>query len=249
MNSPKVCERRSAFGKRSRPIDVARRNGARPVSVLRAIPRGCRIALARVRRSRSRMRQLDHERFARERSSRGYNAPVLLRGARLTGLRSDDMAADIFAKLGDIKGESIDDKHKDEIEVLSYSWGVTNSGTMLAGGGAAAGRATFKDISIVHHVDKASPKLMQACATGTHLAEATITQRKAGKGQQEFLVIKMNDVIITSVSPQSSGPDGLTETVALAFAKIDVEYTPQKADGSLDAALQFKYDLKANREF
>ncbi|HEY7292838.1 MAG TPA: type VI secretion system tube protein Hcp [Vicinamibacterales bacterium] len=159
------------------------------------------------------------------------------------------MASDIFAKLGDIKGESLDDKHKDEIEVLSYSWGVTNSGTMLAAGGAAAGRATFKDISIVHRVDKSSPLLMQACATGVHLKDATITQRKAGKGQQEFLVIKMNDVIITSVSPQSAGPDGLTETVALAFAKIAVQYTPQKADGSLDAALQFKYDLKANKEF
>ena len=111
------------------------------------------------------------------------------------------MASDIFAKLGDIKGESIDEKHKDEIEILSYSWGVTNSGTIAggAGGGAGAGKATFHDLAFAHHIDKATPQLLKACATGVHLKEATITHRKAGKGQQEYLIIKMNDVIVTSV--------------------------------------------------
>ena len=84
------------------------------------------------------------------------------------------MAADIFAKLGDIKGESLDDKHKDEIEVLSWSWGVTNAVT-LAGTGAGQGKAHFGDLSLTHKIDKASPVLMQACATGVHLKEATIT--------------------------------------------------------------------------
>ncbi len=110
------------------------------------------------------------------------------------------MASDIFAKIGDIKGESADDKHKDEIEVLSFSWGVTNAATIGGGGGGGAGRATFHDLSFTHTIDKASPRLLQACATGTHLKEATITHRKAGKGQQEFLIIKMNDIIITGVS-------------------------------------------------
>jgi len=156
------------------------------------------------------------------------------------------VAADIFAKLGDIKGESLDDKHKDEIEVLSWSWGVTNP-VSLAGSGAAIGRAHFHDLSFTHKIDKASPVLMQACATGVHLKEATITHRKAGKGQQEFLVIKMNDVIITALADADSG-DTSTETVSLAFAKINVEYKPQKADGSLDAGIHFKYDLKAQKE-
>jgi len=93
------------------------------------------------------------------------------------------MAADIFAKIGDIKGESLDAKHKDEIEVLSFSWGVTNSAANAAGG-VAAGKAIFQDLSIVHHVDKSSPQLMTACASGVHLKDATITCRKAGKGQQ-----------------------------------------------------------------
>ena len=108
------------------------------------------------------------------------------------------MASDIFAKLGDIKGESLDDKHKDEIEVLSWSWGVANAGARRDGGGGGAGKATFSDLSFTHKIDKASPLLLQGCATGQHLKDATITRRKAGKGQQEFLVIKMNDVIITS---------------------------------------------------
>jgi len=157
------------------------------------------------------------------------------------------VASDIFAKLGDIKGESIDDKHKGEIEVLSWSWGVTSSGELSHGGGAGAGKATFRDLSFVHKIDKASPVLLQRCATGQHLKDATITRRKAGKGQQEFLVIKMSDVIVTSVQQHDEGGKSQVESVTLAFAKVDVEYKPQKADGSLDAGIHFKYDLKANK--
>jgi type VI secretion system secreted protein Hcp len=157
------------------------------------------------------------------------------------------MASDIFAKLGDIKGESLDDKHKDEIEVLSWSWGVTHAATPHVSTGAGQGKASFHDLSFTHKIDKASPVLMQACATGVHLKEATITHRKAGKGQQEFLVIKMNDVIVTAMADADSSDGGSMETVSLAFAKIDVEYRPQKADGSLDAGIHFKYDLKTHK--
>jgi type VI secretion system secreted protein Hcp len=156
------------------------------------------------------------------------------------------VTSDIFAKLGDIKGESLDAKHKDEIEVVSWSWGLTNAVT-LAGSGAGQGKASFHDLSFTHKIDKASPALMRACATGVHLKEATITHRKAGKGQQAYLVIKMNDVMITAMTDADSSDESV-ETVSLAFAKIDVAYRPQKADGSLDAGIHFKYDLKANKE-
>ena len=161
------------------------------------------------------------------------------------------MASDIFAKIGDIKGESLDDKHKDEIEVLSFSWGVTNHAAVPSGGGGGAGKATFQDLSIVHRIDKASPQLLLACATGKHLPDATITHRKAGKGQQEYLIVKMNDVIITGVVHSgSAGQQAATsETVSMAFAKVDVEYKPQKQDGSLDAGVHFKYDIKSNKAF
>jgi type VI secretion system secreted protein Hcp len=157
------------------------------------------------------------------------------------------MASDIFATLGDITGESIDDKHKDEIEVLSWSWGVSNAGEMRGGSGGGEGKASFHDLSFTHKIDKASPALMQACATGVHLKDATITHRKAGKGQQEFLVIKMNDVIITSVT-HSDTDEGRSESVSMAFAKVDLQYKPQKADGSLEAGIHFKYDIKGNKE-
>ena len=158
------------------------------------------------------------------------------------------MASNIFAKLGDIKGESLDSKHKDEIEILSWSWGVSQSGTMAHGGGGGEGKASFHDLSFTHHIDKASPVLLRGCATGEHLKEAMISARKAGKSQQEYLIIKMNDVIITSVMDGASSDGGQTETVSLTFAKVDLEYKPQKADGSLDAGIHFKYDIKGNKE-
>ncbi len=157
------------------------------------------------------------------------------------------MTSDIFAKIGDIKGESVDAKHKDEIEVLSFSWGVTNSGSVSPGGGGGTGKATFQDLSIVHHIDKASPLLLKACATGTHLKEATITHRRAGKAQQEFLIVKMNDIIITGVTHGGAVGETGSETVTLAFAKVNFEYKPQKPDGSLDAGIHFKYDRTANK--
>ncbi len=108
----------------------------------------------------------------------------------------------------------------------------------------------FADFQFSHYVDKASPNLMKACATGEHIKDAVITQRKAGKGQQEYLIIKMNDILITSVSPGgSAGDSGLVvEQVTLQASKVDLEYKPQKQDGSLDAGLHFKYDMKANKE-
>jgi type VI secretion system secreted protein Hcp len=159
------------------------------------------------------------------------------------------MAADIFAKLGDIKGESIDATHKGEIEVLSISWGISNAGSMSHGTGGGEGKASFSDLSFMHTVDKASPVLMQACVNGTHLADGTITHRKAGKGQQEYLIVTMKDVIITSVQDSgSTGGGETTESVSLAFGSVSIEYKPQKADGTLDAGIFFKYDLKAQKE-
>jgi type VI secretion system secreted protein Hcp len=159
------------------------------------------------------------------------------------------MASSIFAKIGNIKGESLDSKHKGEVELLSWSWGVAQSGTMAHGGGGGEGKASFHDFNFTHHIDKASPVLLKACATGEHIKEATITVRKAGKGQQEFLIIKMNDVIITSVDLSGTGEAPASAAhVALQFAKVDLEYKPQKADGSLDAGIHFKYDIKGNKE-
>lgn len=157
------------------------------------------------------------------------------------------MASDIFAKIGDIKGESTDDRHKDEIKVLAFSWGVTNAVSTTAGSGAAAGKPTFQDLTIVHRIDKASPKLLEACATGAHIKDATITHRKAGGGQQEYLILRLKEVVITSVVHGGESSQPASETVTMACGRVDFEYRAQKADGSLDAGIHFNYDLKANQ--
>ena len=156
------------------------------------------------------------------------------------------MAVDVFLKLGDIKGESKDAKHAGEIDVLSWSWGLSQSGTVASGGGGGAGKVNFSDFSFTHNVDKASPLLMKACATGQHVKEGTLVTRKAGKGQQEYLIIKMSDVLVTGVQPSSAGENAM-ESVSMQFAKVDLEYKPQKADGTLEPGIHFIFDIKANK--
>jgi type VI secretion system secreted protein Hcp len=152
------------------------------------------------------------------------------------------MAVDVFLKIGDIKGESKDSKHEGEIDVLSWSWGVSNSAN-LQGGGGGAGKANFSDLSFMHALDKASPNLMKACAMGDHYDLATLVSRKAGKGQQDYLIVKMKEVFITSVQPSGSSEHPM-ESVSLTFGHVDLEYKPQKADGSVDAGVHFIYDIK-----
>ena len=156
------------------------------------------------------------------------------------------MAVDVFLKLADIKGESKDAKHAGEIDVLSWSWGLSQPGTTAGGGGAAAGKVNFSDLNFTHRLDKASPLLMKACATGEHVKDATLVTRKAGKGQQEYLIVKMSEVLVTSVQSSSAGEDP-TESVSMNFAKVDFEYKPQKENGQLDASIHFIYDRKTNK--
>jgi type VI secretion system secreted protein Hcp len=160
-------------------------------------------------------------------------------------------AVDIFLKLDGISGESLDDKHKDEIELSSFSFGESNPAAHVNGGGAGAGRVSFQDIHFTSRLSKASPQLMLACATGKHIKEGQITVRKAGDNAQtgtEFLFYKFDTVIITSVLDNTSTDGGPVESVSFAFAKIHVEYKEQKADGTLGATVDFAWDLKANKK-
>jgi type VI secretion system secreted protein Hcp len=159
--------------------------------------------------------------------------------------------ADMHLKLGDIKGESQDEKHKDEIDLLTFDWSVENGGSMSRGGGGGTGKATFADIVFTHHVDKASPALWKACAIGEHIKDGTLTASKSGKGPQDFLTMKLSDVIVTRVAKSATGGKGnaeIVETVKMQAANVEVEYKPQKADGSLDAGVQFKFNIKGDKE-
>ncbi|MEX3742937.1 Hcp family type VI secretion system effector [Mycolicibacterium porcinum] len=155
------------------------------------------------------------------------------------------MSTEIFAKIGDIKGESTDARHPDEIDVMSFSWGVAQTGP--TGGGGGAGRATFQDLLIVHTIDSATPALLLACATGRHLPQATISHRKAGENQQDYLTVKLSDVTITAVTQNGLESQPYTETVSLRFTKVDLLCRRRRPDGSLDEGQHFIFDVRTNQ--
>ncbi len=162
------------------------------------------------------------------------------------------MALDIFLKLADIKGDSADARHRDEIVVLSWDWGMTQTTAPIGGGGAsggaAVGRTEIRRIQFAHRIDVASPLIMLACATGKRLREAKFTVRHHGEHAAEFLAVKLSDVIVTLVEPTINGDNGETyEAVALEFAKVEVEYTPRAPNGTPGTPVRFGWDLRANR--
>ena len=155
-------------------------------------------------------------------------------------------AVDYFLKIDGIEGESTDSKHKNEIQLESWSWGATNSGSHGSGGGGGAGKVSMQDFHFVMKHNKASPKLMLACATGEHLTKAVLVCRKAGKEQVEFLKVTMTDCLISSYQTGGSSHSDVipTDQISMNFAKIEKEYKEQKADGSLGGAVKAGYDLK-----
>jgi len=159
-------------------------------------------------------------------------------------------AVDYFLKIDGIEGESQSDGHKSEIQLESWSWGETQQiATSGTGSGAGAGKVQMQDLHFVSRISKASPKLMLACASGKHIKDAILTARKAGKAAQEFLVIKLRDVLVSSYQTGGSHEsDSLPlEQVAFNFAQIELEYRPQKADGSLDAPVKAGWDKIVNK--
>src|SRR5262245_33584893 len=121
------------------------------------------------------------------------------------------MATDMFIKIGDEKGESQDDGHKDEIDVLGWGWGMSNSGTAHAGGGSGGGKVSVGNLTFTKWVDCSSPNLMTACCQGDHYKTATLTVRKAGGDPVEYIKIALSQVLITQIT---SGGSGLSELLS-----------------------------------
>ena len=156
---------------------------------------------------------------------------------------------DYFLKLNGIEGESSDDKHKNEIEIESWSWGLSNSGTAHSSTGAGAGKAIHQDIHFTSKLSKASPKLALSCATGEHVTEGTLTCRKAGGDQQEYLTIKLNDVYVSSY--QTGGSNGNIvpmDQFSLNFAKWEEVYKQQDAKGAVGQPVKVGYNIAANKK-
>ena len=160
------------------------------------------------------------------------------------------MASDYLLELEGIKGESLDEKHKDKIEIDSFSWGVSNDGNMGRGGGGGTGKANFQDLHFTKQTDKSSALLVKSAASGDHIKKAVLTARKAGGkgGQVDYLIITMEDVMVSNF--QTGGNSGNSsipvDSFALNYTKIKYEYKPQKADGTLGDAISTGWDLKQN---
>jgi type VI secretion system secreted protein Hcp len=157
------------------------------------------------------------------------------------------MATDIFLTLDGIKGESTDDKHKEAIDVVAWSWGLANSGTFHSGTGGGAGKANFQDISVTKYVDKSTADLMYSCASGKHLSKGTLIVRKAGEKPLEYLIYTLEEILVSSVSTGSSeGQERATENVTLNFSKVKMEYKIQDKSGGGKDGGTFTWNIPAN---
>ena len=157
------------------------------------------------------------------------------------------MAVDMFLKIDGIEGESKDGTHTNEIDILAWSWGMSQSATTHMGGGGGAGKVNVQDLTFTKYVDKSSPELMKACMTGRHITEATLVIRKAGDKPLEYMTIKINDIIVSSVSTGGSGgEDRLTENLSLNFSQVDYKYIEQTDTGAEGAKPDVKWDIAKN---
>ena len=153
------------------------------------------------------------------------------------------MATDTHIKFDGVEGEATHQDHQGEIEVLSWSWGVQNSGG-ITGGGSGKGKADPGEFSFMHLYDKASPNLAKKCAQGLHFKEVTVTSRKAGEGQKDFFKIVMKEVFVSACSPSGSSGGDITESVSMSYGSIDFAYKPQDEKGVLGGDVKFGWNVK-----
>lgn len=149
------------------------------------------------------------------------------------------MAVDMFLKLDGIEGESKAKGFEKSIQVLAWSWGMSQSGTFHEGGGGGGGKVNIQDISLTKYLDASSPFLQMKCQTGAHIAKGSLHVRKAGGDQLEYIKIELESIIVSSVSTGGSGgEDRLTENVSINFAKVKFHYQPQDDKGAAQGGLK-----------
>jgi type VI secretion system secreted protein Hcp len=156
------------------------------------------------------------------------------------------MAYSICIKIGSIKGDSSVSKHEKEIDVLEWSWGLTQSATSHIATGAGAGSADVRDLTIKKYLDSSTPNLLQACFFGDDHKEAVLTVIKSG-GKAPIEMVKMTmsgTVFLSSVNTGLPGPnETYLDIVTLNFAKVKFEYTGQNADQSKGATVSGQFDI------
>lgn len=159
------------------------------------------------------------------------------------------MSVDMFLRIKGVEGESVDKVHAKEIDISSWSWGMSQSGTTHVARGGGAGKVSVQDVTITKLVDKATPNLIKACCNGKHFEEAVITVRKAGENPLEYIILTMKDVLVTNVSEGGSGgEDRLSESITLNFAEFSYVYVPQKRDGGPEGKIEATFNIATNSE-
>jgi type VI secretion system secreted protein Hcp len=160
------------------------------------------------------------------------------------------MAGDMFLMLDGIKGESIDAKHKGEIDIESFSWGLSSMGSGHRGGGSGTGKVDISDITIQKQVDRSSPSLMLLCANGKHIAKGKLTLRKSGESPLEYLTIDLESIFVSSYQVSGANGGGIpTESVALNFVKVKTEYWTQSDKGAKGENANFSWDVAKNIKY
>nr|WP_288106718.1 type VI secretion system tube protein Hcp [Limnobacter sp.] len=155
----------------------------------------------------------------------------------------------MFLRIKGVEGESVDKVHAKEIDISSWSWGMSQSGTTHVARGGGAGKVSVQDVTITKLVDKATPNLIKACCNGKHFEEAVITVRKAGEKPLEYIILTMKDVLVTNVSEGGSGgEDRLSESITLNFAEFSYVYVPQKRDGGPEGKIEATFNIATNSE-
>lgn len=153
------------------------------------------------------------------------------------------MATDTHIKFDGVDGEATHADHKGEIEILSWTWGVSNR-SQIAGGGSGKGKAEPGNFHFMHNYDKASPILAKKCAQGVHFPTVTMTARKSGEGQKDFLKVTLKEVFITSAQPSGSSGGDIVESVEMSYASIDFSYKAQDEKGALGGDVKFGWNVK-----
>ena len=158
------------------------------------------------------------------------------------------MAVEMFIEHEGNKGEARDHKHKEKIDVLAFSWGMSQSGTTHSGSGSGAGKVSVQDLSVTKYVDKSSPALTLHCCNGKHIKKGKLIVRKAGENPLEYIVVDLEDIIVTHLSTGGSGSeDRLTENVTLNFGKFEYKYAVQNPDGSKGTEIPAKWNIATNK--
>jgi type VI secretion system secreted protein Hcp len=150
------------------------------------------------------------------------------------------MSSDATIKFDGVDGEAV--KPKGEIQVLSWSWNAHQPSGGASGGGSGRGKAIPGEFNFTHLYDKASPVLAKNCVAGKHFPTAKLTARKAGEGQQDFLVVTLKEVFITSVQPSGSSGGDVMESVSCSYKDVEFAYKPQDDKGGLGGEVKFGWD-------